>query len=238
MAKKIPSYLIPGAEAYYQPEHADERPQEVSQQSLSDAFGSVLHDIRTEQNLTQQEVADRAGITRGLFGKLEGSHGMPNMDTVGRVAEGLGVSVELLMMRTAAESAGADPEITDRALDALQGLSETTNLSAQGFQQAYAEVLESQREEHDISVRSLVENVDSCAHSYQTILEPVETARLGTYFNLAGGLQDEGVSPAQIIAMSSAESVGVSYPEVPEGSQERRVFDLVEDIRKRTSRNF
>lgn len=50
---------------------------------------------RQEQNLTQQELADRTGIDRSDISKLENGSANPSLRTLKRLAAGLGMQLQI-----------------------------------------------------------------------------------------------------------------------------------------------
>jgi transcriptional regulator with XRE-family HTH domain len=59
-----------------------------------DTFASRLKHFRERARLTQQELADRAGISRTHVGRLETGDGVPSWPTVCALAWALGVGPE------------------------------------------------------------------------------------------------------------------------------------------------
>lgn len=50
---------------------------------------------RQEQNLTQQELADKTGIDRSDISKLENGSANPSLRTLKRLADGLGMQLQI-----------------------------------------------------------------------------------------------------------------------------------------------
>lgn len=50
---------------------------------------------REEQKLSQRELADRTGITQADISKIESGDANPTLDTLKRIASGLGMSLQL-----------------------------------------------------------------------------------------------------------------------------------------------
>ncbi|MHB1685119.1 MAG: helix-turn-helix domain-containing protein [Bacilli bacterium] len=61
---------------------------------------------RKELGLTQEEVALRAGIRQSAVARLEGGAAIPRLDTIVKIAIGLGLDVKLIA-NTMAEQAAA-----------------------------------------------------------------------------------------------------------------------------------
>ena len=55
---------------------------------------------RQEQNLTQQELADRTGIDRSDISKLENGSANPSLRTLKRLAAGLGMQLQINFIHT------------------------------------------------------------------------------------------------------------------------------------------
>ena len=54
---------------------------------------------RQEQHLTQQELADKTGIDRSDISKLENGSANPSLRTLKRLADGLGMHLEINFVR-------------------------------------------------------------------------------------------------------------------------------------------
>ena len=70
-----------------------------------------LKDVRQRKALTQQQLADRAGVNRVTIARIEGGKDEPFPTTVRKVADALGVDPEELL-EPAAESAANGPAST------------------------------------------------------------------------------------------------------------------------------
>jgi len=61
-------------------------------------LATVLRELRAEQNLTQEELAKRAKMTRSYVAVLEAGHKKnPSLDVLKRLAKALGVPVMELL---------------------------------------------------------------------------------------------------------------------------------------------
>ena len=49
-----------------------------------------LLNIRKGENMTQQDIADRSGVTRQMISAIENGEAMPSVDTAKTIAEVLG----------------------------------------------------------------------------------------------------------------------------------------------------
>ena len=56
--------------------------------------GSVLKEARISANLTQQELADKAGIHSNTYAKIERDEQEPSFDTIKRLAKALKLKLE------------------------------------------------------------------------------------------------------------------------------------------------
>jgi transcriptional regulator with XRE-family HTH domain len=63
-------------------------------------IGQKLKALRIEHALTQQELADRAGVTRTTVARLERNENEPHMTTARKLAEALGVHPRELTTRS------------------------------------------------------------------------------------------------------------------------------------------
>jgi transcriptional regulator with XRE-family HTH domain len=60
-------------------------------------FGQGCRDTRLGLDLTQQQLADRVGVTRGYIAKVERGRANPSLELVGRIGEALGLRLSLTM---------------------------------------------------------------------------------------------------------------------------------------------
>lgn len=56
------------------------------------AFGFVLRRLRSQRGLTQEQLAERAGMHRNYVGHLERGKKSPTLKTTGRILKVLGLS--------------------------------------------------------------------------------------------------------------------------------------------------
>jgi transcriptional regulator with XRE-family HTH domain len=56
-------------------------------------FAARIRELRRERGLTQQELADRAGLTSTYLSRLESAGAAPGIDLVDRLATALGTSI-------------------------------------------------------------------------------------------------------------------------------------------------
>lgn len=68
-------------------------------------YGNRIAELRKKMDMTQEELADRLGITRASLSHYETNRREPDYDTLQRIADFFHVSLDYLMGRT------EDPEI-------------------------------------------------------------------------------------------------------------------------------
>lgn len=62
-------------------------------------LGGVLRDLRTDRRLTQEQLAERAGVSKSMLSLYEGGKQRPHLDTLGRLLDALGVRLGGLAAR-------------------------------------------------------------------------------------------------------------------------------------------
>ncbi len=67
---------------------------------LAFSVGEKIRAARERRNLTQKDLSDSTGIKRPNIARLERGTGLPNLATLLKVANGLGVPVTSLLERT------------------------------------------------------------------------------------------------------------------------------------------
>lgn len=68
-------------------------------------FGKRLRELRQMRNITQEQLADMADISRVMVGRYETTDQLPALDTLVRIADALGTSTDYLLGRTDAVDA-------------------------------------------------------------------------------------------------------------------------------------
>ncbi len=68
--------------------------------SLDDYLGKMIHALRRHDHLTIAEVADQAGISRGMLSKIENGQVSTSLDSLNKIAGALGVSLALYSATT------------------------------------------------------------------------------------------------------------------------------------------
>ncbi|SDX46077.1 DNA-binding transcriptional regulator, XRE-family HTH domain [Marininema mesophilum] len=71
-------------------------------------FPHKLKSIRKAKKLTQQEVADRLGISRQAYGYYEKGTRQPDIDSLNQIADIFDVSIDDLLNRSAPSEANID----------------------------------------------------------------------------------------------------------------------------------
>ena len=73
-------------------------------QALRDRVGGRIATLRKLQGLTQEQLADKAGIQRTHLGRIEGGKYAVTLETIQAIAEALGMTVDII-----------DPKLADLA---------------------------------------------------------------------------------------------------------------------------
>ena len=68
-------------------------------------FGKKLREVRVMRNITQEQLAEMADISRVMVGRYETTDQLPALDTLVRIADALGTSTDYLLGRTGAVDA-------------------------------------------------------------------------------------------------------------------------------------
>ncbi|WP_017728799.1 helix-turn-helix domain-containing protein [Halalkalibacterium ligniniphilum] len=73
-------------------------------------FSNRLKNLRNNNGYTQQEMANRLGITRQAYGKYENSQAEPDIKTLKKIAEIFNVKTDYLLGRTDKPTVDLKPE--------------------------------------------------------------------------------------------------------------------------------
>src|SRR6266850_3114418 len=73
-------------------------------------FGTALREWRLRRQFTQEELAERAGLSYKFIGEIERGRGNPTLDTIVSLTEALGVALPDLFASLRRERTPADPE--------------------------------------------------------------------------------------------------------------------------------
>jgi len=57
----------------------------------------IIRQYRDQANLSQQQLADSVGVSKGFISALEGGRSVPNLDMLVQIADALGVRPGVLM---------------------------------------------------------------------------------------------------------------------------------------------
>ena len=75
--------------------------------SMEEAVGAAIRELRQREGLTLAQVSEQAGISRGMLSKIENGQTSAGMDTLGRIARALGVSMSMLFSKYDASPSAA-----------------------------------------------------------------------------------------------------------------------------------
>ncbi|WP_416669458.1 helix-turn-helix domain-containing protein [Egbenema bharatensis] len=75
--------------------------------SLDRYLGNTVRELRQKHGLTIAEVADQAGISRGMLSKIENAQTSTSLDTLAKLANALGVSLSTLFRNYNMPAGGA-----------------------------------------------------------------------------------------------------------------------------------
>lgn len=65
--------------------------------ALAKRIGDAAREARTSRDMTQEDAAERAGISVEFYGRIERGGTLPSAPTIVRLAAGLGVSADVLL---------------------------------------------------------------------------------------------------------------------------------------------
>jgi DNA-binding XRE family transcriptional regulator len=68
------------------------RPKASLVQKVKDNIAQVIHDERTNAGLSQEKLADLAGVDRKTINRIENGHFSPSIDTIYRIFTVLNIS--------------------------------------------------------------------------------------------------------------------------------------------------
>lgn len=93
-------------------------------------LGAALRDCRARQRLTQEQLAERSGLSYKFIGEIERGRGNPTVETLSRLADALGVGIAMLFAESDHYRADEYP-ITKHDLqvvrEALESITEVTD---------------------------------------------------------------------------------------------------------------
>lgn len=65
--------------------------------SLSEQFGLVIRRHRQARRWSQEELAERAGLSRSYGGEVERGNSIPSLETIAKLAQALGLEASTLV---------------------------------------------------------------------------------------------------------------------------------------------
>ena len=68
--------------------------------SIAQAFGSALRNLRRQADITQEELAENSRLSRVTLWKVENGEVVASLETLYRIARGLGLSLTQVMAAT------------------------------------------------------------------------------------------------------------------------------------------
>ncbi len=81
---------------------------------MKTSIGGTLKLIRIEKGLSQGDIEKRTGLLRSYLSRVENGHTVPSLDTLGRIAAALDVSVGKLLEQPEGEEAKTAATLTDK----------------------------------------------------------------------------------------------------------------------------
>ena len=106
---------------------------------LRELLGGRIRDLRKASGMTQEDLADKAGLHSTYVGGIERGERNVSIDNIAKIAKGLGVEVIELFRFRARRSPAAlkkelklvverhDPEMILRILEAIEGASQSAH---------------------------------------------------------------------------------------------------------------
>ena len=73
---------------------------------LAESIGTAARSARTSLKLTQEDAAERIGVSAEFYARIERGNALPSVPTLARISTSLGVSADGLLGRTAPEGEG------------------------------------------------------------------------------------------------------------------------------------
>jgi transcriptional regulator with XRE-family HTH domain len=88
--------------------------------SLERYLGSTIRELRQRHGLTIAEVAEQAGISRGMLSKIENAQTSTSLDTLVKVANALGISLSKLFRNYHVSGGGAQLVKKDEGMEVVR----------------------------------------------------------------------------------------------------------------------
>jgi transcriptional regulator with XRE-family HTH domain len=83
-------------------------------------FGAALREWRTRQHLTQEQLAERSGLSYKFIGEVERGVGNPTLVTMAQLAEALGVPLMSLVGAVDSGQSSQDYRVSKRDLQVVR----------------------------------------------------------------------------------------------------------------------
>ena len=113
-------------------------------------FGKRLRELRIMREITQEQLAEKADISRVMIGRYETTDQLPALDTLVRIADALGVSTDYLLGRTEAIDAPFAGEYVQPPKPPREGRMPRNTVELTAF---VREIIEETLNENDLSDR-------------------------------------------------------------------------------------
>jgi transcriptional regulator with XRE-family HTH domain len=72
----------------------------MSETTIDDRIGARIHDLRVEQDLTLDALAERADVSRAMLSRVERGESSPTAQLLNRICGGLGITLSALFADT------------------------------------------------------------------------------------------------------------------------------------------
>jgi transcriptional regulator with XRE-family HTH domain len=92
-------------------------------ETLSKVLGKRIRDLRTNKGISQEKLAELAGLHFTYIGQVERAEKTPTVDTVGKIARGLGIPMAKLF-ENIDEYAEGEPTIPMKCYEIVASVSE------------------------------------------------------------------------------------------------------------------
>ena len=83
-------------------------------------LGNAIRDLRQKHGLTIADVAERAGISRGMLSKIENNQTATSLDTLSKLAQALGISLSTLFKGYNIPEGGAQHIKNDKGMQVVR----------------------------------------------------------------------------------------------------------------------
>jgi transcriptional regulator with XRE-family HTH domain len=93
-------------------------------------LGQMVRELREERGLSQRELAERMGTTQSVVGRLEAGGSTPTITTLERIADALGLRLELRFRPPDPTRSSSDRAGTERLQARLTGDPTSTRLAS------------------------------------------------------------------------------------------------------------